>query len=252
MKTILITGATAGFGEAIARKFAENNYRLIVCGRRKDRLKKLEATLREKFSTKILSLSFDVRKNAEVKNAIETLPEEWKTIDMLVNNAGGAQGLSHIQDGDTEDWDTMIDANVKGLLYVTRCVAPLMIAKNSGYIFNVGSTAGKYVYENGNVYCATKFAVDALTEAMRIDMLKHNIRVTGIHPGAAETEFSLVRFKGDTERAKKVYEGFKPLEAVDIAEIIFFCASLPAHVNINELVVTPTAQANPFYINRKN
>ena len=199
----MITGATAGFGKAIAVRFAKNGYNIIITGRRKERLDKLEKELRSYGKIKVLSLNFDVRKKDEVESVIGNLPEEWKSIDILVNNAGLAVGLDHIQTGNTDDWDRMIDTNVKGLLYVTRAVAPLMVARNKGHIFNIGSIAGKETYENGNVYCASKFAVDALSKSMRIDMLKNNIRVTLIAPGMAETEFSLVRFKGDEQKAKK-------------------------------------------------
>ena len=207
-KTIMITGATSGFGKAIAVKFANNGYNIIITGRRKEKLDDLEKELLSSGKIKVLSLCFDVRKKDEVESVIENLPEEWKKIDILVNNAGLAVGLSHIQDGDTDDWDRMIDTNVKGLLYVTRAVAPLMVARNKGHIFNIGSIAGKETYENGNVYCASKFAVGALSKSMRIDMLKNNIKVTLIAPGMAETEFSLVRFKGDTQKAKNVYTGY--------------------------------------------
>jgi len=239
---IMITGATSGFGRAIALKFAANGYNVIVTGRRKDRLDKLEEELTN-HGGKVLSLNFDVRKRTEVESVINDLPEEWKNIDILINNAGLAAGLSHIDDGDTDDWDQMIDTNVKGLLYVTRAVVPLMVTRNTGHIFNISSIAGKDVYENGNVYCATKSAVDALSKAMRIDLLKHSIRVTNIAPGMAETEFSIVRFRGDKEKAEAVYQGVKALTAEDIADIVYFCATLPAHVCINDLSVTPTQQA---------
>jgi 3-hydroxy acid dehydrogenase / malonic semialdehyde reductase len=243
-RTIMITGATAGFGRATAIKFAENGYNIIITGRRKDLLDQLEKDLKSSNKIKVLSLCFDVRNKEEVKAVIESLPSEWKNIDILVNNAGLAVGLSHIQEGDTEDWDRMIDTNVKGLLYVTRVVSPLMVARNKGHIFNIGSIAGKDVYENGNAYCASKFAVGALSKAMRIDMVKNNIRVTLVEPGMAETEFSLVRFKGDEQRAKNVYKGFDALSAEDIAGVIFYCASLPEHVCINEIEITPTQQAS--------
>jgi NADP-dependent 3-hydroxy acid dehydrogenase YdfG len=249
-KTIMVTGATAGFGRAIAGKFAENGYRVIITGRRKERLLELEKELTGT-GAEVLSLNFDVRDLAEVKTAIENLPPEWKKIDVLVNNAGLAVGLSHIDDGDTEDWDRMIDTNVKGLLYVTRTVIPLMVAQGSGHIFNISSIAGKEVYENGNVYCASKHAVDALSKAMRIDLLKHGIRVTNIAPGMAETEFSIVRFKGNSEKADAVYKGVKALTAGDIAEVIYFCTTLPEHVCINDLTITPSQQASAGYLNRK-
>jgi len=250
-KTIMITGATAGFGKATAVKFAKNGYNIIITGRRKDRLDELEKELRVYGKIKVLQLHFDVRKKDEVESVIGNLPEEWKSIDILVNNAGLAVGLDHIQTGNTDDWDRMIDTNVKGLLYVTRAVAPLMVARNKGHIFNLGSIAGKETYENGNVYCASKSAVDALSKSMRIDMLKNNIRVTLIAPGMAETEFALVRFKGDTQKAKNVYTGIDALTADDIADAIYYCATLPAHVCINELVITPTQQASVNYSFRR-
>ena len=243
-KTIMITGATTGFGKATAVKFAKNGYNIIITGRRKEKLEDLEKELRGYEKIEVLSLNFDVMKKSEVEYAIGNLSEEWKSIDILVNNAGLAVGLDHIQNGNTDDWDMMIDTNIKGLLYVTRAVAPLMVARNKGHIFNIGSIAGKETYENGNVYCASKFAVDALSKSMRIDMLKNNIKVTLIAPGMAETEFSLVRFKGDTQKAKNVYTGIDPLTADDIADTIYYCATLPAHVCINELVITPTQQAS--------
>jgi 3-hydroxy acid dehydrogenase/malonic semialdehyde reductase len=250
-KTIMITGATSGFGEAIAIRFAKNGYNIIITGRREDLLVKLEKDLQSSKKIKVLSLCFDVRNKAEVESIIEHLPEEWKEIDILVNNAGLAVGLSHIQDGDTDDWDRMIDTNVKGLLYVTRAVAPLMVARNKGHIFNIGSIAGMETYENGNVYCASKFAVGALSKSMRIDMLRNNIRVTLIAPGMAETEFSLVRFKGDKQKAQSVYKGIDALTADDIAEVIYYCATLPDHVCVNELVITPTQQAGVYHSVRK-
>jgi 3-hydroxy acid dehydrogenase/malonic semialdehyde reductase len=250
-KTIMITGATAGFGKAIAVRFAKNGYNIIITGRRKERLADLEKELLAYGKIKVLSLNFDVRKQNDVFSVIENLPSEWKNIDILVNNAGLAVGLSHIDNGVVDDWDRMIDTNVKGLLYVTRAVSPLMVARNSGHIFNIGSIAGKENYENGNVYCATKSAVDSLTRSMRIDLLKHNIRVTQIAPGMAETEFSLVRFKGDEEKASSVYKGIDALTADDIADVIFYCASLPAHVCINDLVITPTQQASVNFNYRK-
>ena len=243
-KTIMITGATSGFGKAIAVRFAKNGFNIIVTGRRKERIDKLEVELLTYGKIKVLSLNFDVRNQNEVSSVIDSIPDEWKAIDILINNAGLAVGLGHIDDGVIDDWDRMIDTNVKGLLYVTRAVTPHMVARNSGHIFNIGSIAGKDTYENGNVYCATKAAVDTLSKAMRIDLLKHNIRVTHIAPGMAETEFALVRFKGDEERAKAVYKGFEALTADDIADIIYYCATLPNHVCINNLEVTPTQQAS--------
>jgi len=250
-KIIMITGATAGFGKAIAMKFASGGYNIIITGRRKERLEELEKEV-SSHGVKALSLNFDVRSNTETIDAIKNLPPAWKNIDILVNNAGLAVGLSHIDDGDTDDWDRMIDTNVKGLLYVTRAVSPLMTARGKGHIFNISSIAGKDVYENGNVYCASKHAVDALSKAMRIDLLKHNIRVTNIAPGMADTEFSIVRFKGDREKADSVYRGVDPLTAEDIAEVIYFCANLPGHVCINDLVITPTQQAGVNNVIRKS
>ena len=240
----MVTGATAGFGKAIAMLFAKHGYNIIISGRRKERLDALEKELLSFGKIKVLSLNFDVRKQDEVASAIQNLPAEWKAIDILVNNAGLAAGLGHIDTGLIDDWDRMIDTNVKGLLYVTRAVAPLMVARNSGHIFNIGSIAGLEAYENGNVYCATKSAVNSLSKSMRIDLLKNNIKVTHIAPGMAETEFSLVRFNGDDEKAKTVYKGIDALTADDIADAIYYCASLPAHVCINEIVITPTQQAS--------
>ncbi len=247
----MITGATAGFGRATAVKFAGNGYNIIITGRRKELLHELEKELLSGHDLKVLSLCFDVRKKDEVNSVIESLPEEWKKIDILVNNAGLAAGFEHIQDGNTDDWDRMIDTNVKGLLYVTRAVAPLMIARNKGHIFNIGSIAGRETYENGNVYCASKSAVEILSRSMRIDMVKNNIKVTLIAPGMAETEFSLVRFKGDSQKAKNVYKGMDALTGEDIADTIFYCANLPDHVCINELVITPARQASVYHTNRK-
>ncbi|MGE5418533.1 MAG: SDR family NAD(P)-dependent oxidoreductase [Chloroflexota bacterium] len=245
-KIIMVTGATAGFGKAIAAKFAENGYDVIITGRRKERLEELEKELVGK-GVKVLPLNFDVRSRNAVKSAIENLPENWKDIEILVNNAGLAAGLGHIDEGSIDDWEQMIDTNIKGLLYVTRAVAPLMVGRNKGHIFNIGSIAGTDAYENGNVYCATKAAVGQLSRTMRVDLLKHNIKVTNVAPGMAETEFSLVRFKGDKEKADAVYKGIKPLTGDDIAEVIYYCATLPEHVCINELVITPTQQASVFY-----
>jgi len=243
-KTIMVTGATAGFGKAIAVIFAKNGYNVIITGRRKERLDELEKELLSFGKIKVLSLNFDVRKQSDVSSVIDKLPEEWKAIDILVNNAGLAVGMSHIDAGVIDDWDRMIDTNIKGLLYVTRAVSPLMVKRNTGHIFNIGSIAGLDAYENGNVYCATKSAVTSLSRSMRIDLLKNNIKVTNIAPGMAETEFSIVRFKGDKEKADSVYKGFDALTADDIAGVIYYCASLPAHVCINELVITPTQQAS--------
>jgi hypothetical protein len=243
-KIIMVTGATAGFGRATALIFAKNGYNVIITGRRKERLAELEKELLKAGKINVLSLHFDVRKLEEVNSVIGNLPAEWKDIDILVNNAGLAVGMDHIDKGNIDDWERMIDTNVKGLLYVTRAVAPLMVARTSGHIFNIGSIAGKDAYENGNVYCASKSAVASLSKSMRIDLLQHNIKVTHIAPGMAETEFSIVRFKGDSERASNVYKGIDALKGEDIAVIIYYCATLPPHVCINDLEVTPTQQAS--------
>lgn len=251
-KIALITGATAGIGEACARVFASFHYNLILTGRRTDRLESLAEELKSAHGVEVRTLTLDVRQKAEVESQLNGLEEHWKAVDVLINNAGLSQGLDPLQDGNTDDWDTMIDTNVKGLLYVTKVVSNWMIARKDGHIVNLGSIAGKEVYQNGNVYCASKHAVDALNKAMRIDLLPHGIRVSAIHPGAVETEFSEVRFKGDTDRAKKVYEGYEPLVAQDIAETIWFMVSRPRHVNINDLVIMPVAQANSVYWNKSN
>jgi 3-hydroxy acid dehydrogenase/malonic semialdehyde reductase len=250
-KTIMITGATAGFGKAIAVQFAKNGFNIIITGRRKEKLDELEKELLSYGKIKVLALNFDVRKREEVESVIGTLPETWKTIDILVNNAGLAVGLEHIDKGNIDDWDRMIDTNIKGLLYVTRAVVPLMVERNSGHIFNIGSIAGREIYENGNVYCASKSAVDSLSRSMRIDLLKNNIKVTHVAPGMALTEFSLVRFKGDKEKAKVPYKGVDPLTAEDIADVIYFCSTLPAHVCINDLEITPVQQAGVNHYNRR-
>ena len=247
----MITGATSGFGKATAVQFAKNGYNIIITGRRQELLDELEKDLNLIGKINVLSLCFDVRKKDEVESIIGNLTEDWKRIDILVNNAGLAVGLDHIQNGSTDDWDRMIDTNVKGLLYVTRAVSPLMVARNVGHIFNLGSIAGKEAYENGNVYCASKFAVEALSKSMRIDMLKNNIKVTLIAPGMAETDFALVRFKGDEQKAKNVYKGIVALTADDIAGVIYYCATLPDHVCINEIVITPTQQASVNHSIRK-
>ncbi len=242
-RTILITGATSGFGLAIAHKFAEHGNTICITGRRTERLEAIKNELELK-GAKVITSCFDIRNRNEVEQAVAQLRTQIDRIDILVNNAGLAAGLSSIEDGDVDDWETMIDTNVKGLLYITRQVAPMMKEQRSGHIFNIGSTAGKQVYKNGNVYCATKFAVEALNQAMRIDLLPYSIKVTAINPGMAETEFSLVRFKGDEERAKNVYTGFQALRSEDIADVVYYCASLPAHVCINDLTLTCTSQAN--------
>jgi 3-hydroxy acid dehydrogenase/malonic semialdehyde reductase len=250
-KIALITGATAGIGEACAKLFASENYDLILTGRRLDRLEKLASSLNDQYNVEVAVCPFDVRDRQQVISHLEKLPEKWKAVDVLINNAGLSQGLDPIENGNLDDWDTMIDTNIKGLLYVSKVVSNWMIANGAGHIVNLGSIAGKEVYPNGNVYCATKHAVDALSKGMRIDLVQHGIKVTAIHPGAVETEFSEVRFKGDKERAKKVYDGFEPLAAEDIAETILFVVSRPKHVNINDLVIMPTAQATAASILRK-
>ncbi|MFA6085598.1 SDR family NAD(P)-dependent oxidoreductase [Mucilaginibacter sp.] len=243
-KIALITGATAGIGEACAHTFAREGYNLILTGRRMNRLEDLAQQLNNKYNTEIAVSSFDIRSREQVISNLEGLPVEWRKVDVLINNAGLSQGLDPIDKGSYDDWDTMIDTNIKGLLYTSKVVSNWMIANGSGHIINLGSIAGKEVYPNGNVYCATKHAVDALNKGMRMDLLQYGIKVTAIHPGAVETEFSEVRFKGDKDRAKKVYDGFDPLAAQDIADTIWFVASRPAHVNINDLVIMPTAQAS--------
>lgn len=249
IKTALITGATSGIGKACAIKFVQNNYNLILTGRRDDRLQQLKTELTKNFKVEITTLTFDVRKREEVRSAIDTL--KGQPIDVLINNAGLAAGLDPIQEGNIDDWDQMIDTNVKGLLYITRNVAPLMVEKKSGHIINIGSIAGREVYPKGNVYCASKHAVDALTKGMRIDLLESGIKVTQIAPGAVETEFSMVRFKGNQQTADNVYKGFEPLHPEDIADVAFYVTTLPAHVNINDLLIMPTAQANGTTIIRR-
>ncbi len=243
-KIAFITGATAGIGEACAHRLAKEGYNMIIAGRRAENLHNLEKALKSEYNCQVLALVLDVRHLQAVENAVASLPETWKNIDLLINNAGLAVGVSPIQEGIIDDWERMIDTNVKGLLYVTRTVAPLMIARKKGHIINIASIAGKEVYPGGNVYCATKHAVDALTKGMRIDMLPHNIKVSSIAPGMVETEFSIVRFKGDKEKADQVYNGLTPLYAEDIADTAAFIASRPAHVNINDVLIMPTAQAS--------
>jgi 3-hydroxy acid dehydrogenase/malonic semialdehyde reductase len=250
-KIVLITGATAGFGEATAKLFAENGYDIILTGRRKERLEELEKKLGSLKNIRVLSLNFDVRNREDVASVFEDLPEEWRAVDILINNAGLAVGFDHIDSGNIDDWERMIDTNIKGLLYITKAVAPLMVARNKGHIINIGSIAGKEIYESGNVYCASKSAVDSLSKSMRIDLLKNNIKVTHIAPGMAETEFALVRFKGDEAKAKNVYKGIDPLTAQDVADAIYYCATLPPHVCINDLVITATQQAGVNHYNRR-
>jgi NADP-dependent 3-hydroxy acid dehydrogenase YdfG len=246
-KIALVTGATSGFGKAIAEKFAAQQYNVIITGRRKNLLEEVAGDIQKKYSVKVLALNFDVRNKKEVDNAVKNLPPEWHGIDVLVNNAGLALGKDFFEEADMDDWETMIDTNVKGLLYMSRAVIPYMVKKGKGHIVNIGSVAGKDVYDKGNVYCATKHAVDSISRSMRIELLRHKIKVTAIHPGAAETEFSIVRFKGDEDAAKQVYVGYQALTADDIADTVLYCTSLPDHVCINDLTITPTAQADAFY-----
>jgi len=247
---VLITGATSGIGKACAQKFAAAKHDLIITGRRKERLQQLQTELEAAYGIKVLPLCFDVQDKTAVFASLTNLSSEWQAIAILINNAGLALGRDSFEDADMDDWETMLNTNVHGLLYVTRAVLPFMIAQQKGHIINMGSVAGKEVYEKGNAYCASKFAVDALNRSMRIDLLKHNIKVTGIHPGAVETEFSLVRYKGDDATAAATYNGITPLTGPDVAEVIYYCASLPQHVCINDLVITPTQQADAFYFNR--
>lgn len=249
-KTALVTGATSGIGRATARILAQNDYKIILCGRREERLNELEKELSE--ITEIHTLCFDVRDKNAVFDSINSLPTDFSIVDVLINNAGNAHGLSPIQDGDLDDWDAMIDINVKGLLYVSKAIIPQMIEQKSGHIINIGSIAGKEVYPNGNAYCASKYAVDALNKSMRIDLNPFGIRVGGIHPGMVETEFSEVRFKGDKEKAANTYKGLKPLTAEDIADIIHFVVSRPYHINIADLIVFPTAQASATIVKRES
>ncbi|MBL7696029.1 MAG: SDR family NAD(P)-dependent oxidoreductase [Ferruginibacter sp.] len=249
-KIAVITGATAGIGKACAEKFAANQYNLIITGRRNDRLSALQTDLEKRYHIAVLPLCFDVQDKQAVDTAFGNLPQNWQSIDVLINNAGLALGRDSFEDADMADWETMLNTNVHGLLYVSRALLPYMLRAKKGHIINLGSIAGKEVYEKGNVYCASKFAVDAITKSMRVDLLKHNIKVTGIHPGAVETEFSLVRFKGDEKTAGSVYNGLTPLKAEDIADTIWYCASLPAHVCINDLVITCTQQAGTYYFHK--
>jgi 3-hydroxy acid dehydrogenase / malonic semialdehyde reductase len=242
--TILITGATSGIGKSTAEIFAKNGHDLIITGRRKERLEALQQALEKSYKVKVSSLCFDIRNNKEVEKAVQSLGDQASKISLLVNNAGLAAGLSAIQDGNLDHWERMIDTNIKGLLYMTKVIAGFMIKNKSGHIINIGSIAGKEVYANGNVYCATKHAVDALNKAMRIDLLPHHIKVTAINPGMVETEFSVVRFDGDEEKAKKVYQGLAPLKPEDIAETIYWAATRPAHVNINDIIIMPAVQAS--------
>ena len=248
-RTALITGATSGIGRATAEAFADLDFRLILCGRRQERLDELDQRLRQQ--TEVITLNFDVRNWLEVDDAIRSLPEEWRAIDILINSAGNAFGLSAIQDGDVDDWDLMIDGNVQGLLYVSKAVMPGMVERKQGHIVNISSIAGKETYANGAVYCASKAAVEAISTGMRLDLTQHGIKVTNIAPGAVETEFSVVRFKGDTERAAKVYEGFTPLSAEDIADALVYAVTAPASVTIADMTILASVQAAPTTIYRK-
>ena len=250
-KIALVTGATAGIGKAVAIKLASLGFNIIITGRRIDRLEEIKNEIVVKYSKEVFTLNFDVRNKSEAIKQIEQLPKRWKNIDLLVNNAGLAAGLGTIQEGDMEDWEQMIDTNIKGLLYMTRAISPLMIERKKGQIINIGSIAGKEVYPNGAVYCSTKHAVDALNKGMRIDMVEYGIKVSAIHPGMVNTEFSTVRFHGDKEKADAVYEGLIPLYAEDIADAVEFMVTRPAHVNINDMVIMPTAQATATVIVRK-
>lgn len=248
-KIILVTGASSGFGKAIATKFAAGGWNVILTARRKEKLTELANTLETTYGIKTLSLTFDVQDKKAVFDNLQNLPTEWKAVNILVNNAGLALGRDSFENANLEDWETMIDTNVKGLLYASKAVLPMLI-KEKGHIINIGSTAGKEVYKDGNVYCASKHAVDAISKAQRIDLLPYQIKVTAIHPGAADTEFSVVRFKGDAEKAKAVYTGYTPLMAEDIADTVWYVANTPAHVCINDLVITCTAQANSMYLQK--
>ncbi len=249
-KTVLITGATSGFGEAMAYVFAAAGDRLILTGRNENKLAAISADLVSKHNAAVHTLCFDIQNKEAVFAAVNSLPEAFTSIDVLINNAGLALGRDSFQDANLEDWETMIDTNVKGLLYISKAVLPLLINNKKGHIINIGSTAGVEVYKDGNVYCASKHAVAAISKSMRIDLLPHHIKVTAIHPGAAETNFSSIRFKGDAAKAAAVYEGYKALEAVDVANIAYYATTLPDHVCINEFVVTCTSQANSFYLQK--
>jgi len=250
-KLVFISGASSGIGLACARAFAAEGAKLILAARRKERLKKLDSELKKEFNTESKILSFDIQNHHEVKNAIASLPEEWKNVDVLINNAGLSQGMQKLYEGNPADWDVMINTNIKGLLYLTREILPFMVKRESGHIINLGSTAGHDVYPSGNVYCATKFAVNAISQSLRIDVLDKTIKVSSVDPGMVETEFSIVRFFGDTERAKNVYKGVEPLTPQDVADAILYCATRPKHVNINEIILTPVAQAQSNFVVRK-
>lgn len=250
-KVVFITGASSGIGAACVRAFAEQGAKVLMCARRADRLREIAENAAKRYNATVRSFVLDVRKSSDVERELNALSDEWKHIDILVNNAGLARGLKNIQEGELQDWEEMIDTNVKGLLYVTRVVSPWMVARNEGHIINIGSIAGRQVYPMGNVYCASKFAVRALNEAMRLDFFGTPLRVSTVDPGLVETEFSMVRFHGDTERAGKTYKGFSPLRPEDVADAVLYCATRPPHVNIQELVVMPTAQASVTMVNKK-
>ena len=251
-KTVFITGASSGIGKACAEKFAKEGWNLILTGRRNNRLLSLQQEIKATYAVEVLTLNFDVQDKAAVFQNINNLPEQWQQVNLLINNAGLAAGKDPFDEALMDDWETMLNTNVHGLLYVTRALLPLLKKTKPAHIVNIGSIAGKEVYENGNVYCASKFAVDALSKAMRIDLLKHGIKVTAVHPGAVETEFSLVRFKGNQAKADATYDNYKPLGAVDVAESIYYCASLPGHVCINDLVITCVSQAGAHYLHKSS
>ncbi len=251
-KTILITGCTSGFGKAVAEKFAAAGHRLIITGRRQQRLDEVKVQLKNDYKVDVVAFCFDIRDRKACFEAVDSLEKDWKQIDVLVNNAGLAAGRDTYDNADLDDWDIMLDTNVKGLNYISKAVIPFMRDRKQGHIINIGSIAGREVYQSGNGYCASKFAVEAITQSMRIDLLPHNIKVTGIHPGAAETEFSLVRFKGDEEKANAMYKGFTPLSADDVAEVVYYVTTMPAHVCINDLVIMPTAQASAIYFHKQS
>ncbi len=249
-KIVLITGATSGIGNACATVFAAAGYNIVITGRRKERLEKIKTTIESEYNIKVYTLCFDIQNKKEVFDAIESMPAEWKAIDTLINNAGLSLGRDSFDTADINDWEIMMNTNVNGLLYITKALLPHFIKEKKGHVINIGSIAGKEIYENGNIYCASKFAVDAISKSMRIDLLKYGIKVTAIHPGAVETEFSLVRFKGDVSKADAIYKGFKPLTAEDIANTIFYTATLPDHVCINEVIITCTQQAGTYYYHK--
>ena len=250
-KIVFISGASSGIGKACANAFAAEGAKLILAARRKDRLEQLASELKEKFDSETKILSFDIQNYKEIKESFSSLPEEWKNVDILINSAGLAQGMHKLQEGNPDDWDVMINTNIKGLLYLTREILPNMVKRESGHIINLGSTAGHDVYPSGNVYCATKFAVNAISQSLRIDVLDKSIKVSSVDPGMVETEFSVIRFSGDVERAKNVYKGVDPLTADDVADAILYCATRPKHVNINEIILTPIAQAQSNFVVRK-